>query len=171
MLSKYRILLGNFYLLSHDIIFFYYLSISLRLIIFFFISPTHFILSYKFLTRCIVLRVSVLRRLIKIYGTYMLVLWARYLSRYSDSLLAGKSEIEFRWGRNFPPVQTGPGVHPVSCEMGTESFPEVKCGQGVLLTIHPLLAPRSWKSRAIPLSTLWATLYPRERPATHFTGG
>jgi len=26
-----------------------------------------------------------------------------------------------------------------------------------LLTTHPLLVPRSWKSRAIPLSTLWAT--------------
>jgi len=33
----------------------------------------------------------------------------------------------------------------------------VKCGQGVLLTTHPLLVPRSWKSRAIPLPTLWAT--------------
>jgi len=27
----------------------------------------------------------------------------------------------------------------------------------VLLTTHPLLVPRSWKSRAIPLPTLWAT--------------
>jgi len=33
----------------------------------------------------------------------------------------------------------------------------VKCGRGVLLTTHPLLVPRSWKSRAIPLPTLWAT--------------
>jgi len=47
--------------------------------------------------------------------------------------------------------------HPASCKMGTESFPGVKCGQGVLLTTHPLLVPRSWKSRAIPLPTLWAT--------------
>ena len=30
--------------------------------------------------------------------------------------------------------------------------PGVKCGRGVLLTTHPLLVPRSWKSRAIPLS-------------------
>jgi len=29
--------------------------------------------------------------------------------------------------------------------------------QGVLLTTHPLLVPWSWKSRAIPLPTLWAT--------------
>ena len=27
----------------------------------------------------------------------------------------------------------------------------------VLLTTHPLLVPPSWKSRAIPLPTLWAT--------------
>jgi len=36
--------------------------------------------------------------------------------------------------------------------MGTGSFLGVKCGRGVLLTTNPLLAPRSWKSRAIPLS-------------------
>ena len=44
---------------------------------------------------------------------------------------------------------------PVKC---TGSFPGVKCGRGVLLTTHPLLVPRSWKSRVIPLTTLWATL-------------
>ena len=59
--------------------------------------------------------------------------------------------IESRWGRDFPPVQTGPGAHPTSCTMGTGSFPGVRCGRGVTLTTHPLLAPRSWKSRAIPL--------------------
>jgi len=32
--------------------------------------------------------------------------------------------------------------------MGTGSIPGVKCGQGVLLTTHPLLVPWSWKSRA-----------------------
>ena len=62
-----------------------------------------------------------------------------------------------RWGRDFPPVQTGPGAHPASCKMGTGSFPEVNCGRGMLLTTHPLLVPRSWKSRAIALPTLWAT--------------
>ena len=41
--------------------------------------------------------------------------------------------------------------------MGTGSFLGVKCGRGVLLTTHPLLVPQSWKSRAIPLPTLWAT--------------
>jgi hypothetical protein len=51
-------------------------------------------------------------------------------------ILGGRSGIESRWGRDFPPVQTGPGAHPVSCKMGTRSFPGVKCGQGVLLTTH-----------------------------------
>jgi len=41
--------------------------------------------------------------------------------------------------------------------MGNGSFPGVKYGGGVLLTTHNLLVPRSWKSRAIPLPTLWAT--------------
>jgi len=65
--------------------------------------------------------------------------------------------IESRWGRDFPPFQTGPGAHPASCKMGTGSFPGVKCGRGVLLTTHPLLVPRSWKRRAILLPTLWVT--------------
>jgi hypothetical protein len=71
-------------------------------------------------------------------------------------------EIESQWGRDFPPVQTGPGAHPASCTMGTGSFPEVKCGRSLLLTTHPLLAPRSWNSKVIPLHhppppPLWAT--------------
>jgi len=41
--------------------------------------------------------------------------------------------------------------------MCTGSFLGVNCGRGVLLTTRPLLVPRSWKSRAIPLPTLWAT--------------
>ena len=75
----------------------------------------------------------------------------------TTELRAGRSGIESWWGRDFSPVQTGPGTHPASCKMGTRSFPGVKCGRGVLLTTHPLLMPRSWKSRAIPLPTLWAT--------------
>jgi len=54
-------------------------------------------------------------------------------------------------------LQVGPGAHPASCKMGTGSFPGVKCGRRVLLTTYPLLVPRSWKSGAIPLPTLWAT--------------
>ena len=49
--------------------------------------------------------------------------------------------IESRWGRNFPPVQTGPGAHPASYRMGTGSFPGVKrSGRGV--DHPPHLAPR-----------------------------
>jgi len=83
--------------------------------------------------------------------------WAGYLSWYSDWLQAGWFGIESRWGRDFPPVQTGPEAHPASCKMRTGSFLGVKCSQGVLLTTHPLLVLQSWKSRAIPLPTLCAT--------------
>jgi len=63
-------------------------------------------------------------------------------------------------GRDFLPIQTGPEAHSTSCTIGTRSFLGVKYGQGVLLTTHPLLVPWSWKSRAIPLPTLWATIWP-----------
>ena len=63
-------------------------------------------------------------------------------------------------GRDFPPFQTGRGAHPASCTMGIGSFPGVKNGRGVTLATHPLLVPRSWKCRDIPLPTLWATTGP-----------
>ena len=44
--------------------------------------------------------------------------------------------------------------------MGTGSFPGVKYGRGVLLITHSLLMLRWWKSRPIPLPTLWATTGP-----------
>jgi len=72
-------------------------------------------------------------------------------------------------GRYFPPVQTGRGAHPASCKMGTGSFPGENYGRSVLLTTHPLLVPRSWKSRAIHLPTLWAT--PRPVTGTLFILG
>ena len=37
----------------------------------------------------------------------------------------------------FHPSRSALGTHPASCEMGTGSFPGVKCGRGVLLTTHP----------------------------------
>ena len=52
-------------------------------------------------------------------------------------------------------VRTSPGAQPVSCKMGTVSFPVVKSGRGVTLTPHPLLVPWSRKSRVIPLPP-WA---------------
>jgi len=54
------------------------------------------------------------------------------------------------------PVRTGPGAHPVSCIMGTGSFPRIKSGRGVMLTPHPLLVPWSRKGRTIPLLPLLA---------------
>jgi hypothetical protein len=44
--------------------------------------------------------------------------------------------------------------------MGSGSFPGVKNGRGVTLTTHLLLVQWSWKRRAIPLPTFWATTGP-----------
>jgi hypothetical protein len=60
------------------------------------------------------------------------------------------------WARFFAPVQTGPGIHPVFCTMGTVSFPEVKSDRAVTLTPHFLLMPWSRKGSAIPLLSLRA---------------
>jgi len=57
----------------------------------------------------------------------------------ATELRAGRSGMDCRWGLDFPPVQTGPGAQPASCEMGTVAFLTVNCGCGVLLTTHPLL--------------------------------
>jgi len=63
--------------------------------------------------------------------------------------------IKSRWGRDFPPVQTGPGAHPASCTMDTGSFPWVNCGRGVGLITPPHLVPKVLeKIIAIPLLTL-----------------
>ena len=84
-------------------------------------------------------------------------LWARYLSRYSDWLRAGRSGDRIPAGVRFSaPGQTGPGTHLDSCKMDTGSFSGVKSGRGVTLTPHTLLAPWSRKSRAMPLLPLWA---------------
>jgi len=44
----------------------------------------------------------------------------------ATELLAGRSEIESRWERDFSPVHTGPETHPASCTMRTRSFPGVE---------------------------------------------
>ena len=55
------------------------------------------------------------------------------LSRYSESLRAGRSGDQIAVEARFPsPLQTGPGTHPVFCTMSTGSFPRVKRpGRGV----------------------------------------
>ena len=39
----------------------------------------------------------------------------------------------------FPPVQTGPGAQPVSCKMGTGSFPGVEAARAWGWSPHPHL--------------------------------
>ena len=69
-------------------------------------------------------------------------MWAGWLSQYSDWLRAGRSGDRIPVGARFSaPVQTGPGVHPASCTMGTGSFLGVESGRVVKLTPHPLLLP------------------------------
>jgi hypothetical protein len=81
----------------------------------------------------------------------------------ATELHAGQSGIESRWGWDFPPVQTGPWGPPSLLYnrywvQYTSPHFAVKCGRGMLLTTHPLIMLWSWKSRAIPLPTLWTTL-------------
>jgi len=60
----------------------------------------------------------------------------------TTELRAGRSgdriPVEARFSAH---VQTDPGAHPASCTIGTGSFPGVKSGRGVTLTLHPLLVP------------------------------
>ena len=72
-------------------------------------------------------------------------------------LRAGRSGIESRWGRYFPPVQTGPMAHPASCKMGTGSFPGVKCRDHgrVELQIYPPSGPhRASNGITLPINIL-----------------
>jgi hypothetical protein len=92
-----------------------------------------------------------------IYAVALFFKWAgvaQSVQRLATSLRCG-DRIPV-WARFSATVQTGHGVHPASCTMGTGSLLGVKSGWGVTLTPHPLLVPWSWKSRAIPLLLLWA---------------
>jgi hypothetical protein len=72
----------------------------------------------------------------------------RCLSRYSDSLRAGRPEIKSRWEARFSaPVHTGLGAHPASYTKGTESFLGVK-RPGVALTTNPHLGQRLKKEQS-----------------------
>ena len=78
---------------------------------------------------------------------------AGWFSRYSDWLQAGRSRDRIPVGGEI--FQTGPGVHPAFCKMGTGSFLALKSGRGVTLTLHLRPVPWPRKSRAIPLLPLW----------------
>ena len=68
----------------------------------------------------------------------IIILWAgSSVGIVTDYGLDGLG-IESRWGRDFPPVQTGPGAHPASCTMGKGSFPAY-CGL-MRGTDHPPLS-------------------------------
>ena len=62
-----------------------------------------------------------------IWTDYYVIRGPGYLSRYCDSLRAGRSGDRIPVGARFcAPDQTGPGAHPASCTMGTGSFLWVK---------------------------------------------
>jgi hypothetical protein len=63
-------------------------------------------------------------------------------------------------GARFPAHPDRPWGTPSLLYNGYRVSPGVKYCWGVLLTTHPLLVPRSWKIRAIPLPPLWATTGP-----------
>ena len=76
----------------------------------------------------------------------------------ATELRAGRSGIESRWGRDFPPFLTGPWGPPSLLYNGYQVFPGGKVRPGHAADHSPhLLVPRSWNSRAIHLPTLWAT--------------
>ena len=64
--------------------------------------------------------------------------------------------IESRWGDIFRNCLDRPWGPPSLPYNEYRVFPGRKSGQGVTLTPHPLLVPRSRKSRAIPLLSLCA---------------
>ena len=80
-------------------------------------------------------------------------------TQYSDSLRAGGSGDRIPDGARYStPIQTGSGVHPPSCAMGTGSFLGVKAAGAWCWPHNPLLVLRLRKSWAITPLTLWALL-------------
>ena len=88
------------------------------------------------------------------FGTEIKVCESHFSCYLLTKLSCGCLSLQ-NWARFSAPVQNGPGVHLTSCTMGTGSSPRVKGGRGVWLTPQNLLVPWSWKSRAIPLLSLW----------------
>jgi len=78
----------------------------------------------------ITLYYKTIHKILVFISIYYLNFWPGSSVGIVTDLLAGRSGIETRWGRDFPPVQTGPGAHAASCTMGTGSFPRVKVRPG-----------------------------------------
>ena len=68
--------------------------------------------------------------------------------------------IESRWGVRFSARPDRPCGPPSLLYNGYRIFPGGKERLGLAANPLPLVVPRSWKSRAIALPTLWATTGP-----------
>jgi hypothetical protein len=77
------------------------------------------------------------------YSTPSFWMWLyTFSSLYSDWLRDGRFGDRIPVGATFSaPVHTDPGAHSACCTMGIGSFPGVKNGRSVTLTLHPLLVP------------------------------
>jgi len=75
------------------------------------------------------------------FSHYIHVMWGAGIAQSVQRLATGwtvRDRIPVGAGFSAP-VHTGPGTHPASYTMGTESFPGVKRpGRGVALTTHPI---------------------------------
>ena len=77
-----------------------------------------------------------------------------------DWLRAGRSgDLILVGARFFAPVQTGPGVHPASCTMGTGSFPGVKSGWSVTLYLYFPYGPYGLFRASVPVQERTLLLY------------
>jgi len=77
----------------------------------------------------------------------------------ATELLVGRSGIESRWRQDFSARPDWPWGPPSLLYNGYRVFPRGKVLPGRAADhSHHLLVPRSWKSRATPLHTLWATM-------------
>ena len=74
----------------------------------------------------------------------MLGRWPGYLSRYSDSLWAGRFGVRTPVGgaRFSPPIHIYHKVHPAAREIGTLPIPREQSGRGVAIVTHPYPAPK-----------------------------